>query len=157
MLDGQFARGNDFTFELKDAAGKLIQSVKNEDGHIEFDTLSFNAAGTYTYFLTEKAGSKEGATYDDALYKITVTVTKGDKACQAAVTYEKNGEAYNAVPRFHNWSPNVPVNPNPPEPDNPKTGDDSNIMLYSILAGVSLLVLILLLLTKRKKEEQQNG
>ena len=157
VLDGKFARGNDFTFELKDTAEKLVQSVKNDDGHIEFDTLSYNAAGTYTYFLTEKAGNQEGATYDDALYKITVTVTKGDSAYQAVVTYEKNGEAYTAIPRFHNWSPGVPVDPNPPEPDNPKTGDDSNIMLYSILAGVSLLALILLLLIKRKKEEQQNG
>ena len=157
VLDGQFARGNDFTFELKDAAGKLIQSVKNDDSHVEFDTMSFNAAGTYTYFLTEKAGTKAGATYDDAVYQITVTVTKRDKAYQATVAYEKNGEAYHAVPRFHNWSPNVPVNPNPPEPDNPKTGDDSSSMLYSVLAGVSLLVLILLLLIKRKKEEQQNG
>lgn len=157
VLDGRFARGNDFTFELKDAAGKLIQSVKNDDGHVEFGTLRFDAAGTYTYFLTEKAGTKAGATYDNALYKITVTVTKGDSAYQAVVTYEKNGETYKAVPRFHNWSPNVPVNPNPPEPDNPKTGDDSDIMLYSILAGASLLALILLLLTKRKKEEQQNG
>lgn len=157
VLDGKFARGNDFTFELKDAAGKLIQNVKNDDGHIEFDTMSFNAAGTYTYFLTEKAGNKEGATYDDAVYQITVTVTKEDKAYQAVVTYEKDGEAYTAVPRFHNWSPGVSVDPNPPEPDNPKTGDDSNIMLYAILAGVSLLVLILLFLTKRKKEEQQNG
>ena len=157
VLDGKFARGSEFTFELKDPAGKLIQSVKNDDGHVEFDTLQFDAAGTYTYFLTEKAGSKEGATYDDALYKITVTVTKGDSAYQAVVTYEKNGETYTAIPRFHNWSPGVPVDPNPPEPDNPKTGDDSNIMLYSVLAGVSLLALILLLLTKRKKEEQQNG
>lgn len=157
VLDGKFARGNDFTFELKDAAGKLIQSVKNDDGHIEFDTMSFNATGTYTYFLTEKAGNKEGATYDDAVYQITVTVTKGTSAYQAIVTYEKNDEAYNAIPRFHNWSPGVPVDPNPPEPDNPKTGDDSNIVLYSVLAAVSLLVLILLSLTKRKKEEQQNG
>lgn len=157
VFDGQFARGNDFTFELKDAAGKLIQSVKNDDGHVEFDTLQFDAAGTYTYFLTEKEGTKAGATYDDAVYQITVTVTKGDSAYQAVVTYEKNGETYTAIPRFHNWSPGVPVDPNPPEPDNPKTGDDSNIVLYSVLAGVSLLALILLLLTKRKKEEQQNG
>lgn len=157
VMDGKFARGSDFTFELKDAAGKLIQSVKNDDGHIEFDTMSFNAAGTYTYFLTEKAGNKEGATYDDTLYKITVTVTKGTNAYKAIVTYEKNGKAYTAVPRFHNWSPGVPVNPNPPKPDNLKTGDDSNIVLYSVLAGVSLFVLILLFLTKRKKEEQQNG
>ena len=157
VLDGKFARGNDFTFELKNPAGSLIQSVKNDDGHVEFDTLQFDAAGTYTYFLTEKAGTKAGATYDDTVYKIIVTVTKGDSAYKATVTYEKNGEAYHAVPRFHNWSPGVPVDPNPPEPDNPKTGDDSNIMLYSILAGVSLLALILLLLTKRKKEAQQNG
>ena len=157
VLDGKFARGNDFTFELKDTAGSLIQSVKNDDGHIEFDTLSFNAAGTYTYLLTEKAGTKAGATYDDAVYKITITVTEGKEAYQATVTYEKNGESYTAVPRFHNWSPGVPVDPNPPEPDNPKTGDDFNMLLYMVLAAVSLFVLILLLLTKRKKEEQQNG
>lgn len=157
VLDGKFARGSEFAFELKAATGALIQSVKNDDGHIEFDTLSFNAEGIYTYYITEKAGNKVGATYDDAVYKITVTVTEGKEAYQAAVTYEKNGKAYTAIPRFYNWSPGVPVDPNPPEPDNPKTGDNSNITLYVILAGVSLLALILLLFAKRRKEGRQNG
>lgn len=152
VLDGKFARGSEFAFELKDTAGTLVQSVRNDDGHVEFDTLSFNSAGTYTYILTEKAGNKKGATYDDAVYKITVIVSEGNDSYKAAVTYEKNGESYTAVPRFHNWSPNVPVDPNPPEPDNPKTGDDSNIMLYAVLASVSLFVLILLMFTKRRKE-----
>lgn len=157
VLDAKFARGSEFTFELRDAAGTLIQSVKNDDGHIEFDTLRFDAAGTYTYYLTEKAGNEEGATYDDAVYKITVVVTEGTDAYQATVTYEKNGEAYSALPRFYNWSPGVPVDPDQPEPDNPKTGDDSNMMLWAVLAGVSFLMLILLLFTRRRKEEQQNG
>ena len=46
----------------------------------------------------------------------------------------------------------LPVEPTDPEP--PKTGDSSNLFLYSGLMIVSLTALIILIFGKRKKQEE---
>ncbi len=152
VMDGKYPRGKDFTFVLTDEAGNVIQTVNNRDGVIEFDTLTFQQEGTYTYTVTEKAGSNSKIDYDDTVYKVIVTVTEGEDAYTASVAYEKDGEDYTVLPRFVNKTKGT----NPPDdPDNPKTGDDSNIGLYlSLCFGSALAILLLLFFTKRKKEDE---
>ncbi len=152
VMDGKYPRGKDFTFVLTDEAGNVIQTVNNRDGVIEFDTLTFQQEGTYTYTITEKAGSNSKIDYDDTVYKVIVTVTEGEDAYTASIAYEKDGEDYTVLPRFVNKTKGT----NPPDdPDNPKTGDDSNIGLYlSLCFGSALAILLLLFFTKRKKEDK---
>ncbi len=172
ILDGQYPRGSEFSFVLTDEDGKTVQTIKNRDGLIEFDTIRFNKAGTYTYYIKEQVGSDDDIRYDTAVYKAIVTVTEEADAYAATVVYEKGGETYQVLPRFVNKTkeddsgddpgttdptdPTDPTEPSLPEvPDNPKTGDDSNITLYMTMMLGSLAALIfLLLLMKRKKEEE---
>lgn len=88
-LDGRDLKDNEFQFELRDQSGNTIATAKNKaNGTITFDTLSFDAAGTYSYTLVETPGTTEGITYDTTEYSVVVTV-KADKhgTLQASVTY----------------------------------------------------------------------
>ncbi len=153
LLDGRYPRGSGFTFVLKDSSGKEIQVVNNRDGMIEFDSLSFDKEGTYTYTITQRAGSDGNIQYDDAVYTVTVTVTKGEEAYLLSVHYEKDGEAYQVLPRFMNKTRGSGTNI-PEEPDNPKTGDDSNLLLYLCLClGSALAIVLVLLFGRRRKED----
>ncbi len=166
VLDGQYPRGREFSFVLTDEDGKNIQTVKNRDGLIEFDTIRFNKTGTYTYYINEQIGNDDDIRYDTAVYKVIVTVTKEANAYAATVSYEKDGETYQVLPRFVNKTkeddsgddpdPIDPTEPSVPDnPDNPKTGDDSNITLYmTMMLGSMAALIFLLFLMKRKKEEE---
>ena len=46
----------------------------------------------------------------------------------------------------------LPIEPSDPEP--PKTGDESNILLYAGMMLFSLLALVILLMGKRRKQEE---
>lgn len=155
LLDGRYARGSAYTFLLMDDEKKAVQSVKNTDGLVSFESLSFDGAGTYIYYLTEQKGSDARVTYDPVIYKITIDV---DENGGANVSYERDGRPYSALPRFVNTTTGEPVDPNKPDyPDNPHTGDDANIGLYAALAVSSLAVLIVLFAVRRKKENKENG
>ena len=85
-LQGATLKAGQFTFELYSAdsafktAGKPLQTVKNRaDGKVVFQTRTFNKAGTYYFVVREKTGNQSGVTYDDAVYRVTVTVKDGGK------------------------------------------------------------------------------
>ncbi len=150
VMDGQYPRGKDFTFVLRDETGNVLQTVRNRDGLIEFDTLTFDREGTYRYTVAEEAGSNGQIDYDDTVYTAAVTVTREQGVLSAAVAYEKDGAPYTVLPRFVNKT----VGTNPPEdPENPKTGDDSRIGLYLPLCIGSGVAILLLLFVIRKKKE----
>ena len=96
-LTGKNLLANEFTFELKDASGQIVQSVKNDaNGVITFNDLVFTAEDmvdengskvmtkTFVYTLTEKTGDVDGMTYDENVYTITVTVTDDGKGSLSA-------------------------------------------------------------------------
>ncbi len=100
LTDGQYARGSEFTFVLTDANGNVVQTVKNKDGNVEFDSLIFDAEGIYIYSMTEKNGGNKNYQYDDTVYTVTITVVKTGSKYFASIVYHKNGELYLALPRF---------------------------------------------------------
>ena len=102
ILDNQYPRGNDFSFQLEDAEENVIQTVTNTDGLIEFDSMSFSASGTYIYYMTELEGTDSDIDYDETVYKITIDVSKVSGDYEAEVSYEKDGETYSLLPRFVN-------------------------------------------------------
>ena len=129
-LDGKAPSGSAFSFVLKDKDGNIVQTKNNQEGSIAFDSLSFSAAGTYTYYIAEQAGTDANINYDATSYKVTITVTRsGDY--KAAVSYEKNGQAYDGIPVFVNTTkaddsdkPNTPTTPD--KPNTPVTPDKPN-------------------------------
>ena len=138
-LDGKAPSGSAFSFVLKDKDGNIVQTKNNQEGSIAFDSLSFSAAGTYTYYIAEQAGTDANINYDATSYKVTITVThSGDY--KAAVNYEKNGQAYDGIPVFVNTTkaddsdkPNTPTTPDKPntsvtpdKPNTPTTSDKPN-------------------------------
>ncbi|MGO5165722.1 MULTISPECIES: Spy0128 family protein [unclassified Candidatus Paralachnospira] len=57
------------------------------------DTVIYDAAGTYVYYITEQTGSIGGITYDRTKYKVAVEVTdNGDGTLSAAPGYFVVGE-----------------------------------------------------------------
>lgn len=85
------------SFVLKDASGSAIQTIF-VDGKpsAEFDALTFDHTGTYTYTVEEVNGLVDGMHYDPTVYTVDITVTENDAEhrLDAAVTWHDN--AYDA-------------------------------------------------------------
>lgn len=108
-LTGRDLNDGEFAAELKDSDGNLLQTkrfarvprdaqsdkanVREGEGTLEFDKLTFDRAGVYTYTVTEQDGNLGGVTYDTTSHTVTITVTEDTKTHRlvAAVSYS-NGE-----------------------------------------------------------------
>lgn len=105
-LTGRDLNDGEFAAELKDSDGNLLQTkrfarvprdaqsdkatdVREGEGTLEFDKLTFDRAGVYTYTVTEQDGNLGGVTYDRTAHTVTVTVTEDAKTHRlvAAVSY----------------------------------------------------------------------
>lgn len=92
-LTGRDLNDGEFAAELKDSDGNLLQTkrfarvprdaqsdkatdVREGEGTLEFDKLTFDRAGVYTYTVTEQDGDLGGVTYDRTVHTVTVTVTE---------------------------------------------------------------------------------
>lgn len=76
ILNGRPMTDAEFSFELKDSAGNVIETVKNAaDGTIRFSAIEYTKAGTYNYTVSEVPGNDASVLYDATVYPITVTVT----------------------------------------------------------------------------------
>ena len=89
-LTGRELKADEFEFTLTEKDGNVKETVKNDkDGNVKFSALSFDEVGTFTYKITEKAGTATGITYDTKTITATVTVTDNGKgALEATVTYD---------------------------------------------------------------------
>lgn len=119
-LTGRDLNDGEFAAELKDSDGNLLQTkrfarvprdaqsdkatdVREGEGTLEFDKLTFDRAGVYTYTVTEQDGDLGGVTYDRTVHTVTVTVTEDAKAHRlaASVAYS-NGKASEKSILFQN-------------------------------------------------------
>ena len=87
-----------FEFELKDADGKVIETVKNDEkGAISFSKLSYtekDAGKTFTYTVNEKLPSEADTyVYDKTVYTVTVNV-EDNRDGTLKLTTKVNGEDY---------------------------------------------------------------
>ena len=107
--------------------------VETETGLYELDGLGYNG-----YFLFESK-SPDGFTKDDRYFYFQISAD-GD-----VITVENEiGVGFTNEP--------IPQ-PEPEYPDSPQTGDDSNILLWSLLAAGSLAAIIVLIVVDRKKRK----
>ncbi|MDB8621556.1 FctA domain-containing protein, partial [Streptococcus parasanguinis] len=96
-LEGKELTKDAFTFELLEN-GNVIQTKQNAaDGTIQFDAISYAAAGTHTYTVREKAGTDTNIDYDPMNAVVTVNVTKDAQTglLNAAVTMPADTEFNN--------------------------------------------------------------
>ncbi len=109
-LDGRDLKAGEFSFELYQTGehfaitGTPLQTKQNgADGSFAFDAITYTSAGTYYYAVVEKTGTLGGVTYDDAIYRITVSVTDNGTGNLVATTAlaDKNGASVDAI-RFAN-------------------------------------------------------
>lgn len=125
VLTGRDLKKGEFAFELRDANGKVLQTVKNgaptEGGcaPIAFDPITYDEPGTYDYRIVEVKGDAEGVTYDETEFTYHVVVTD-DGNGQLKVEWAE-GKA--GAPVFQN----VYVKPEDPSPADPaKPADPGN-------------------------------
>lgn len=125
VLTGRDLKKGEFTFELRDANGKVLQTVKNgaltEGGYapIDFAPITYDEPGTYDYRIVEVRGDAEGITYDETVFTYHVVVTDdGNGQLQVEWTVGETG-----APVFQN----VYVKPEDPKPADPaKPADPGN-------------------------------
>lgn len=76
---GKVLTGNDFSFQLKDSKGDVVETVQNAaNGKIQFSNLKFTTPGEYTYTIVEVKGTDSHIKYDESVKTVTVTVTGKD-------------------------------------------------------------------------------
>lgn len=152
VLTGRELKKGEFTFELRDANGKVLQTVKNgaltEGGYapIAFDPITYDEPGTYDYRIVEVKGDAEGITYDETVFTYHVVVTDdGSGQLQVEWTVGETG-----APVFQNGFVK-PENPKPADPAKPadpgnggsgdkliQTGDNALVgMFAAAFAGIA--------------------
>lgn len=119
VLSGEDLKEGQFSFQLKDADGKVLQTAKNAaDGTVGFKAISYDKPGAYRYSISEVNDAQKNVTYDAAEHRVTVTVTDdGAGHLVATVTYDGD-----VAPVFKNtYTPpsTPPVNPPTEPPTNP--------------------------------------
>lgn len=164
VLSGEDLKEGQFSFQLKDADGKVLQTAKNAaDGTVGFKAISYDKPGAYRYSISEVNDAQKNVTYDAAEHRVTVTVTDdGAGHLVATVTYDGD-----VAPVFKNtYTPPTtpPVNPptepptNPPvskeeKPGLPNMGDTSlsPMALGGIAGGAVVLIAAGVILRRRNR------
>ena len=163
-LEGGTLKEGQFTFQLKDKDGKAAAEVKNKkDGAIRFENLSFDSEGTYEYTISEVNDKQTGVTYDENVYKLTVSVTDdGSGVLSAKVSGDKAifTNIYKATDAKTDQKTDIDTKPKTPTTDAktdsktdidtkpktptsdakdkaPETGDSSCMALYLVLMVIA--------------------
>ena len=153
-LEGGTLKEGQFTFRLKDKDGKAITEVKNkEDGAIRFKNLTFDSEGTYEYTISEVNDKQTGVTYDENVYKLTVSVTDdGSGVLSAKISGDK--AIFTNHCKATDAKTDIDTKPKAPTSDAkdkvPETGDSSSMALYLVLMGIAATSGALVLRRKNK-------
>lgn len=150
VLEGGTFKAGQFSFELKDAEGRVLQTVTNDaGGNVSFN-VDYNKADTYTYTISEvvpdgaENNVKDHITYDTVGHNVTVNVTIDNKSKQldTVVTYDDDSQV---PPTFINkYSTTLP-----------EAGGAGLTMTY--LAGASLLCFAATWMHASRHRDQDRG
>lgn len=126
-LSGGTLKAGDFTFTLRDGAGRVLASASNAaDGAVTFPPRTFSNPGTYLYTIEEERGGNKDVLYDKTRYTASVTVSLSASGLAARVDYLKDGTPYGGALVFENrLSP-------------PETGDTALTWVLFAAAGALL-------------------
>lgn len=163
-LQGRKLKDKEFTFLVKDGAtGAVLGVAKNDkNGNFRFPEITYNAEGTFTYLLEEKAEDAKGITYDTRQYKIVVTVKDVNGQLQAAATITCDNASAEQVSFVNVYTPEKTPEKDPektpekePGIDSPKTGDMFHANVWTLMMAVSAMGLLAVLVLGRKKETDE--
>lgn len=148
VLQGSSLKEGQFSFVLKDANGKVLQTAKNgADGDISFN-LDYSKAGTYEYTICEAVPEgtvnnvKDHIAYDATEHRATVKVENGVGELKVTVTYDG---VSSTPPTFTNtYSTTLPA-----------AGGPGLTMTY--LAGASLLCFAATWIRARRQRDMNRG
>lgn len=95
VLQNRPLKSGEFTFELVDENGQVVDTVSNaENGEVTFNAISVNAAGIKTYKIREKAGSDENIKYDTHEETVRVVTTNANGRTETRVEYDTDGAVF---------------------------------------------------------------
>lgn len=104
----------EFQFQLKDEQGNVVATASNDAaGTVTFPRMAFDEKGTYTYKVSEVAGSAAGVTYDADVRTVTIKVADDGMGSLVAET-SVDGDTtftntYKAAPVSYGVTPDVKV------------------------------------------------
>ena len=164
VLSGEDLKEGQFSFQLKDADGKVLQTAKNAaDGTVGFEAISYDKPGTYAYSISEVDDGQKNVTYDAAEHRVTVTVTD-DGAGHLVATVIYDGAVAPVFKNTYTPPTTPPTEPptNPPskspvpkeeKPGLPYTGDTSlsPMALGGIAGGAVVLIAAGVILRRRNR------
>ena len=148
-LQGSSLKEGQFSFVLKDANGKVLQTVTNDaEGNVSF-SVDYNKAGEYRYTISElvpegaENNVKDHIAYDATVHNVKVDVKNGEGKLETTVTYD--GTDTSNPPTFTNkYSTTLPA-----------AGGAGLTMTY--LAGASLLCFAATWMHARRQRDLKRG
>ena len=150
VLDGGTIKKGQFSFALKDADGKVLQTVTNDaEGNVSFN-VGYNKAGEYRYTISEvipegaENNVKDHIAYDTVGHDVTVNVT-----------IDNEHEQLDTVVAYDNGSSTPPTFTNKYSTTLPEAGGAGLTMTY--LAGASLLCFAATWMHARRHRDQDRG
>lgn len=95
LLQNRTLKSGEFTFELVDENGQVVDSVNNaENGEVTFNAISVNSTGIKTYKIREKAGSDDNIKYDAHEETVRVVTTNTNGRTETRVEYDTDGAVF---------------------------------------------------------------
>lgn len=143
----------DFPMPEEGAENGIYTMTITGEGTKNIPTITYSRVGVYTYTIYQEAGTNKKCTYDDTEYTLTVYITNAEDGSgleATAVLYpDSEGDKLPGA-EFENKYEVVKPIPS----DIPKTGDESNPLLYTALVVISLGVIVGLFLSRKSKKSE---
>ena len=146
LVNGSLKAG-DFTFILKDGAGRVIAEASNDaQGVVTFPDRTFSrVVKNYKYTIEEKPGDAKNTTYDDTVFTVLVSTNAVNDKLEATVDVLKNNVPYAGDVHFVNTR------------KAPATGDATmNTILLLVMLALTLGAGSLVLRRIQRTQEHKN-
>ena len=132
----------------------MATGTNDAEGNTIFTAIPFDTVGKYELKVSEVDNKIANVTYDAKVFDVTVEIVNDNGVLKATVTKPEGGikfkNTYTEPPtEAPTEAPTEKPTEKPKDPNNPDTGDRSNLGLPVVILMVSLMgILIVLILMK---------
>lgn len=148
-LTGRDLKAGEFTFEVKDEDGNVVDTATNdENGIVQFGTMTFSNVCERTFYVSEVKGDDKTITYDDTVYTVSVKVTDDGLGHLIAET------AYDGDNMVFKNTYTKPAEPEKPDDTGAvKTGDSSTILpvIIALAAALIAIAAVVVIMIRRRR------